>query len=620
MNYFVNYFIIYKNILSINSLYNRLIISFQNEKIKNQILEDVKKENITITDLNPISLIDYIIDWCKKKNENKIFFYLYVFIIEISKNSDINIRKELRIESICYILNHYKQTIKKINNQEVETLIKTIIEFLNNEMFNKGDYKQILYSIKDNLFDVIKLFLMEKIENYKECLKIYIDKKDNEIFIWIHKIINKLKNDSQLYEELLEGIKDNIFSLISMSLKEFYYLSRQIFKNIKKEVIDRLEKDKNIQLKYIELIVQSLIRKEYDFDNNTEEIKNILILHIDLLCQLNLYEKIVPALKSYSLYPFEECLSLCEKAKAHKACIYLYLKEGSIQKAFDLSISNLEKNFKIVLENVNKEFNDEENKNILDKYNNSFLDSINICEINEKNIEELWFKLLDILYKFENESINLVKNVKDNKMKKKYDEIYQNIIQNIKDLTETMCSFLSIKTVLQVVTHKNKISEFKEYKELIIKLLKYYNNSKDILFEVKNLFTSFIFQSQHTFQDYIVKGNLLKEKCDKCNKEFIGENIFLFNCKHIFHKECMIVKNTELGKERICPICQENYNENENNNFKGKSLIKSNINVIDENIKRENIFANRIYQKFEKYDNKIIEKNKIMIRDHFLND
>ena len=34
-----------------------------------------------------------------------------------------------------------------------------------------------------------------------------------------------------------------------------------------------------------------------------------------------------------------EVKSLCEKAKAHKACIYLYIKEGSIQKAFDLSTS-----------------------------------------------------------------------------------------------------------------------------------------------------------------------------------------------------------------------------------------------------------------------------------------
>ena len=73
------------------------------------------------------------------------------------------------------------------------------------------------------------------------------------------------------------------------------------------------------------------------------------------------------------------------------------------------------------------------------------------------------------------------------------------------------------------------------------------------------------------------------------------------------------------GKEGICPICQENYNQNENKN-EGKSLIKSNINIINENSKRENIFANRIYQKFEKYDNKTIEKNKIMIRDYFLNE
>ena len=331
-----NYFITYKNLLSIKFLYSKLALSFNDENKKNKILNELKEKGIEIKDLEPIYLVDYIVNWCKRKNENKIFFHLYYFIIEISRNNDINIKKELRIESICYILKHYKQTIKKINNQEVESLIKIIIEFLKDEMFNKEDYKFILLSINDNMFDEIKLFLLEQTENYKECIKIYLDKnknsyinnENNHIFIWIKKIISNTDKNSKQYKELLEVIKDNIFSLTSISIKDFYYLSRDIFKNNKKEIIERLEKDKKIQLEYIELIIKSLIKREYDFNGEIEEIKKILILHINLLCQLKQFDKILPYFKSCSLYPFEECLNICEKAKAHDACIYLYLKEG----------------------------------------------------------------------------------------------------------------------------------------------------------------------------------------------------------------------------------------------------------------------------------------------------
>ena len=617
-----NYFITYKNLLSIKFLYSRLVLSFNDENKKNKILNELKEQGIEINDLEPITLVDYIVNWCKRKNENKIFFYLYDFIIEISRNNDINIKKELRIESICYILKHYKQTIKKINNQEVESLIKIIIEFLKDEMFNKEDYKNILLSINDNMFDEIKLFLLEQTENYKECIEIYLSKNKNSninnendhIFIWIKNIINNMDKKSKQYEELLEVIKDNIFSLISISIKDFYYLSREIFKNNKNEIIKILEKNKKIQLEYIELIIHSLIKKDHDFIEDTEDIKKILILHINLLCQLKQFDRILPYFKSCSLYPFEECLNICKNAKAHDACIYLYLKEGSILEAFNLSLSNLEDIFNNIVENINKGNNNEENKKSLDKLNKYLLNVRNICEINKKtNIEDLWFRLLDALYKFENESIKLLKKYENDNIKKKNsEELYNNIFENIKDLTEKMCLYVSIKKIIEFVTNKNKISEFKDYKELIMKLLKIYSNSTDILFSVKSLFTSLILKRESTFQEFNIKGDLLNEKCDKCNKKFKSEEILRFNCKHFFHKKCII---TEFGKEPICPICPDI--EGENINIGEKSLVLTRPNNINEKNKGEKTFSKKITQKLENYDNKSSEKNKLMISKYY---
>ena len=271
-------------------------------------------------------------------------------------------------------------------------------------------------------------------------MKIYLDKntniqnKEKEIFQWIHKVIKKAKKNSKEYKEFLEAIKNNIFPLINISLNEFYYLTRQIFQNLRKEIIEKLEKDKNIQLGYIELLIQSLIRKEYDIEEDAEEIKAILILHINLLCELKQFDKLIPAFKSYSLYPTEECISCCKKAKAHEAQVYLYIKEGSIEKAFDLSMLRLDSIFKNILKSIdgnNDNYNDEENKKSLDDLNKNILELINVCENNTNNVEDLWFNLLDILYLYENDSMKLVKKNENDEKRKKNLMIYIKILQKI---------------------------------------------------------------------------------------------------------------------------------------------------------------------------------------------
>ena len=158
-----NYFIIYKNIFSIKFLYNKIVCFANNEGMKKEFMSSLSENGVKINDIQPMSLINYLINWCKQKNNNKICFYLYDMIIAISKNSDINIEKQLRIESACFILKNYRQIIKIISNQEVKYLIKDLIYFLKDEMFNNNDYKQILSSIVDNIFDELKIFILKKI-------------------------------------------------------------------------------------------------------------------------------------------------------------------------------------------------------------------------------------------------------------------------------------------------------------------------------------------------------------------------------------------------------------------------------------------------------------------------
>ena len=617
-----NYFINYKNILSIEFLYNKLTLSFKDKKYKESVLQDLASGEIKINDIDPSSILEYLVRWCKKKNEKKIYFYLYEFIIGISKNKDINIKKELRIESAIYMLKNYKQSIKKINNQEVESFIVMLINVLEVNMLKKEDYKQILESIEDDIFDEVKLFLLEKTEEYKKCLELYLDEKSNikkkglEIYKWIDKIINKINKESVQYKELVEGIKNNIFALISISMNKFYNLSRQIFHNIKQLVTEHLEKDKNVQLEYTELYIESILKKEFDVDDDPEEIKSMLIIYINLLCELKKFDKIIPILKSCPYYPFEECLSACEKAGAYDACLFLYIKEGSIDKAYDLSISKIDDTYNKITENINKENKNDENQNLYTLFNKYVLGARNICENdNKKKNEDLWFKLLNILNKYEDESLDLIKKYENDYPKKKSSEqLHQILMEEIKDLTEKMCSYVSIKRIIQVVTDKNKDSGFREYKDLIMKLLGIYSNSSDILFSVKKLLTSLILEDEKSFREFNIKGKTLKEECDKCHKELLTDKIFIFNCKHILHKECITVQFTENGKEAFCPICPIIEIEKNNNNEDEKSLITKNGNIIDEK-KTESYLHIRITQKLGIYDKNTLDKNLLMIKN-----
>ena len=622
-----NYFNVYKNIFLIQSLYNKIVDSANNENMKKEFMSSLSENGVKIDDIQPLSLINYLINWCKRKNNNKIYFYLYDMIIAISKNSKVKLEKQLRIESACFILKNYRQTIKTISNQEVESLMKILNDFLKDEMLNNDDYKQILSSLVDNIFDELKLFIFKKIGDYKSCLELFIDEnskikdKDKEVYKWIYNLIDSNNNkESEQYKKFIESIRENTLPLMEISMPDFNNIERHIFKN-KKDIIKKLEKSKDIQLNYIKGLIKSLVKNKEENDDEDDEMKYILILHIKLLCELNRLDEIVPAFKLYSYYPFEECLAICEEAKAYDALVFLYIKGGAIEKAFDLSIEKLNDIFYKLLENIKNENNYEKHKELLEMFEKYFLDTKNTCENKYINIENLWFKCLDILYKYEIDSSDLVKKFeKDNKRKNNSYELYQTILQDIKEFMERMYSFVSIKRILEVVTDKNKNYGISGYKDILLKILNAYGNSTNILFSVRHLLINLVFQTQQNFQDCNLKGKVLKNKCDNCQKEFNQEiinkkKIFRFNCDHTFHKDCISIIDTKFGKEAICPLCQ-NF-DFEKKTDTGISLVKDDYNIIkEENEKsKKNIFSvSRIYQKLEKYDKRYIEKHESLIR------
>ena len=199
-----------------------------------------------------------------------------------------------KMEALVFILKYYTRIIKDINNQEVKSMNNKLIKIFEKEVFTDEDYKKILSSIDDKIFNEVKLFIYDKIDYFNECLKLYLDKDFNisgktvKLYKWINDKLNMIQKGTYKHEKFLENIQENSLPLASLSLNKFYELSKEIFQGNYKKIVEKLKGDKNIQLEYIQLLLKYIIstyeNNEYNVTNEEmEEIKYILEIHISLL-------------------------------------------------------------------------------------------------------------------------------------------------------------------------------------------------------------------------------------------------------------------------------------------------------------------------------------------------
>ena len=514
-------------------------------------------------------------------------------------------------------------------------MIKNLINVIEEEKsFNENDYKIILESICDKDFNKLKIFLLDKLDKFKDCLELYLSKdlniedKENKTFNWLKEKIKMFKDKKDKYKILIKTIEDHIMELAKTSINQFFELSKLVFYQSYGQVVERLKEDKKIQLTYIEYFIKYVINSdEFNEDSRDDmnDVRYILDRHISLLCELGQHDKIIPALKECSFYPLDSCLSYCENIKAYEPCIYLYLKEGAFDKAFKLATSKMDSIFNEIINSIDEE---KDFENLLEEFYKYLNDVKNICENNNLQLEDLWFKILNIFYQYEGKVGELLKIHIFNEKKKSDSERLSTIIsKEIKELMEKMCSFVSVTQILNFVSEHNKNAGFKEFRELITKILSSYSNFTNILYSTRYLLTNAILEDEHYFQNLNLKGELLNSnKCDLCKKEFkeeLGkkELLMVFNCNHIFHKECIIKKKSRYEKNPVCPLCSEI--EFDSGNDKGKSLInKNNFIINEEDEKTDNKFlvkvganARKTLQKLERYDERSLEKHVLMINN-----
>ena len=598
------------------------------------------KENIT-----PKDLVEYFIEninkFLGKSDKNLVQLYLNIFIVTIAKR--LNLEKKIKKDAIKNVIQrYYRNKINKFSN--IESITKNIIDILKDKEFNRTDYNDILRSMTSHSFDDVRLLIYKKNDNYKEALELFLDdksvllNKEENIFQFINMTfynlnLNQEKTGSEAVNNFKKVILKNLDLIGAKSIENFELMISTWFSKEKKQVLDLLKNNTDIQLKYVELLVQKLIKEIkdnqlIDFSEMKEDeekyIKNFLILHIRLLCMKKEYRKIITYFKQCDVYPVEECIDICKNNEVTDALIFLYKKIGSIEKALEVCLNLISKIYKSIVDNLNSN-NFQENKIILETtdFIKAIEDAINILIESEKALvpglnlsiensnetpkgdikeeHKLWSNILDLIYKLSEAYPKDTKNISEKDYKYKPMKDFEKTIQDqFQNLLMAMSHYVGIKYILDIVYKSNKNAKFSEFKPLLFEMLKSYENQEHLLAHIKN-------DLKRSCNECIEEFNLSNElgcdfeienySCDICNKLFnetlgVSGKILHFPCQHMEHLSCS-------WKRHLCQICLEKeYQDNITKLRKGGDYI-------DDKIHKD--FMNN----YEEYKKEIKNKNKI---------
>ena len=640
-----SYFLIITKILS----EEKIIKSIEYDK---ELFNDIILKGNEINKSNIFIFLEIIVD--KGLSFNKIYIKddLYEFIYQISFIYE-NIDKEYILKACLHFLN-YKKNIELSKNEEdlfeahskqfrsdnyIKNKCNEVIHMIDlyhtnymNDNKKEDNLNELLNNCIDEEFIEIKLHLLKLLGKNIECFDTYlnnekIEKREEKTFHFIQNTLKQYtdENSTEKVDNFKKEIIKRIKQLAKLSSESLIELINDWFENNHFLILEKLENSDEIKLIYVE----NLLNKYKNRANIIEEEKSnefylsLLNTHIDLLCKLKQYNKILSYLKNNQLYPVDYCLKKCLEYKVTDASIYLYQSTGNDQEALNLAISELKEILKKMLENSEKNEMEEEWNKLIEEHNKIITECINICEnsgktlenINEKEKksnenEKMWFNILQIFYEYI-DKINSMLTDKETIMTKKPNyQIYLNnlshlISKDIEDLFEKMYPYTGIKKIISRVSEANKQASSREFKPVLQKLLKGYGYLDTILTIAKKLLANNTINNLNTERNLIKKGICYKKlSCDKCNKIFEeNENqeknedktdkILLFKCGHKIHKNCCFSKNNLL----LCNICYENeLNEsisllnfdNLINNLANSMSKKENMNTNEMNLLNKN--------------------------------
>ena len=634
---------------------NEEIISYLEE---NNYNDEAKKEalellnNNSFKNINPNDLVLYLINEGNKYgNQNYlIFLYLCIFIVNVSK--EMNLDKNNKKEAIKFIVENYS----KFNNVEIDLkkIINNIKNILDDLEFNADDFREILSIMNHHKFDEVKLYILKKTKNYKECLDLFLDEqselkdKRKTIFTFINMTLTNLRqkggDKNQIFQDFRKFVMDNLIRLGKLSIDDLQSLIDTWYSKEKDEVLNALSGDPEVLLNYVEILVRKIVNalKENEGiieDKEEDKTKAILKLHLKLLVMFHKKDRILSSLQECSLYPLDEFFELCTTMPEYigefdEALIYAFKRAGNIEKALCLSLTFITFKYNQILENLYQKFNE----NLYDirviEFNKAYNDTVNLIEENEQALSkdhEMWFSLLNMFYLLD-DTFPTQRQFIPKENEKHTEEVSKLIKDKLIHLLEKMSTYVGVKTILDIVCEKNQNSEFREFKPLFLKMLASFGSQTHILHSVTDFITHTCLQKQYVLQQFYTKGKELDlDYCDVCLKKFSQtmkdrEELLIFKCNHQEHQYCSFKGEENKEEIKICPICLRQemehsivlFNQAKDPSYY-KELIKNNSNINASNnvqINDINIFSyKKGFNRMKKFDKYAIDKKNVFYYD-----
>ena len=477
------------------------------EAIKEYLLSDEQFESVCIKFLNInqyIPLLHYLIEIknniSNKKNDiKKLLIYTWIAEILSELENQKDEKTGINLKSFLEELkkNHEENFIDKNIYYNYLLIYQKNKEFLNYAS-TKGDYELVIQNLLNHL-------------NYVEVL--------NQIDKYI---------SSDLDDKTKNKLTKILFEYSNYFMRESPQKTINLFE---KELISESNQDE-----IIKVLIDSDIKAEIKNDNYEIILKYIRILIEKNIITNNKDNKNKNSLSKSAISNLHNLyiliLSLSEKPE-HKKEVIEYLK-GPLytipQKNTYLKITLYNKEIYIDLNFAQKIL-----KNnycalalvycLMKRYNESILIAL---EHNEKDI-----------------AIFIAQNIKDEKIKKDiwlriFKYFKTNNFADAKNILESSRGVLKIEDILPFMMDDVKLEELKTdlqacinvYENGVTKLkqeINEYNQSTDII--KKEIFN---IQKKSTFINYT------QIKCEKCQKDILGNKFFLFPCGHIFDTPCLI--------------------------------------------------------------------------------
>ena len=596
-------------------------------------------------------------------------------------NNSIKLSKTLKIQTIfidddkkdSYVddLKNASQKQKEENKNVSDQILLNKINDEKNNLINIEILKLMKYIESDNieyLMDDIKKSIIIINNKYEECFNLYIEMinkskgniiKINEFFNWIDttlKTFFETKN-SVLFLKFSEFIYNKISDLLEISvtntckLIDLYYNDTNEYK---KEIIKKLDKYPEIQLKYLNKYIEEFDTEKKDYE---DEISEYLTKKIKLLIILNHKEQVIHMFKNY---PFlcnsnniNEFINLFQKNNVNNALIYILQNQNQNEEAFNLAIKEVNNYFDDILYLLNQSsFNENKFNILLEKYNYYLNIALNICysyekkqkKKNEKNEEEneeekedekedekdnneekqknfeLWIKLFKCLYdNFKKFFPDYSKN-KNNEKTIHYYILNQSLNKNKLEILRKITDVVAINNVIEIFIEKINGIEIKEFNEILQELMINYNKMLYIMKIGLETLNNTIFFGLNNIIKMLKKGyNFSLNFCSLCGKDIREnglDNIYLFTCHHHYHKRCC----TYIDEKYICYICAKKesyygvYNDNlnienkisdsDNNNYKEdkEKITEKKYELIERQRKINKINLNKLKEMKKKHN------------------